>query len=192
MPIYPRDPLCRKAIPVQRVGMQFWADLGLPSSQARDSMRNSDKRTGCRPPPTGKVKRLAFCACFLFPFSWDSRCQAWGDPRSSHAPNPQFQIKRLRPSMVNELVTQGQQTGQNGSLLTPPGVLSSEFHTATPSPSSVHAQCSLQRPRIQGSEFPDTEDRQAYSWARSPDRLPPHSPLHRSPSCVVRQPPTSY
>lgn len=86
-----------KTIPVQRVGKQFWADTGLPSPQAGDSMRNSGKRTGCRPPTTGKVKRLAFRACFLFPFSWDSRCRAGEDPRSSHAPNPQFLIKRLRP-----------------------------------------------------------------------------------------------
>lgn len=93
-----------KAIPVQRVGKQLWADTGLPSSQTGYSMRNNGQGTGCRPPPTGKVKRLAFCACFLFPFSWDSRCRAGGDPRSSSAPNPQFQIKRLRPHVVNELL----------------------------------------------------------------------------------------
>lgn len=90
-----------KAIPVQRVGKQLWADTGLPSSQAGDSMRNNGQGTGYRPPPTGKVKRLAFCACFLFPFSWDSRCRAGGDPRSSSAPNPQFQMERLTPCVVN-------------------------------------------------------------------------------------------
>lgn len=93
-----------KAIPVQRVGKQLWADMGLPSSQAGDSMRNNGQGTGCRPPPTGKVKRLAFCACFLLPFSWDRSCRTGEDPRSSSAPNSQFQIERLRPRVVKELL----------------------------------------------------------------------------------------